>query len=99
VHKNKIFNKKQSYIIETKADDMIRQAGDLLRRLLSPSLRRKAAQAAIWPPIGGVRFGHFRSTKPIGADFAVTAVLKSIAIILRSFYSSTQPISAGMYLK
>jgi SAM-dependent methyltransferase len=69
VHKNKIFNKKQSYIIETKADDMIRQAGDLLRRLLPPSLRRKAAQAAIWPPIGGVRFGHFRTTKPIGTDF------------------------------
>jgi SAM-dependent methyltransferase len=48
---------------------MIRLGKKSLRKLLPRSMRRKIAQLAVWPPIGLVRFGNFRSTHPIGKEF------------------------------
>jgi SAM-dependent methyltransferase len=48
---------------------MIRHCKSFFRKILPRSARRKLSQSAVWPPVGGVRFGNFRSTKPVGKEF------------------------------
>lgn len=40
-----------------------------LCKLIPRSMRRQIARSAVWPPVGFVRFGHFRSLAPIGKNF------------------------------
>src|ERR1044071_3308842 len=41
----------------------------LARRYLSRETRRRLAHLAVWPPVGWVRFGDLRRTKPISSDY------------------------------
>lgn len=43
--------------------------GSTLRRLLPAGFRRRLGRAAIWPPVGRVRFGHLRRLKPISGEW------------------------------
>lgn len=41
----------------------------LARRYLARETRRRLARMAVWPPVGGVRFGSFRRLRPISSDY------------------------------
>lgn len=43
--------------------------GSALRRLLPGDFRRRLGRAAVWPPVGRVRFGHLRRLKPISEEW------------------------------
>ncbi len=43
--------------------------GSTLRRLLPAGFRRRLGRAAVWPPVGRVRFGHLRRLKPISGEW------------------------------
>lgn len=48
---------------------LIKRLRLLLRRFLPRAARRRLAQMAVWPPVGGVHFGHLRQTRPISTDY------------------------------
>jgi SAM-dependent methyltransferase len=48
---------------------MIKQIRLFLSRHLSRSTRRRLARLAVWPPVGWIRFGQLRRTKPFTTDY------------------------------
>jgi SAM-dependent methyltransferase len=78
---------------------MIRQGKSILRKLLPRSTRRKIAQSTVWPPIGRVRFGNLRTTKPTGLNFGNDRGLEIDRYYIERFLSQHSPEIHGHVLE
>jgi SAM-dependent methyltransferase len=78
---------------------MMRQGKQLLRKILPRAVRRKLAQSTVWPPIGGVRFGNFRSTQPIGKEFGSYRGLEIDRYYIEKFLSDHSGEIGGRVLE
>jgi SAM-dependent methyltransferase len=78
---------------------MMRLGKKILRKLLPLSIRRNISQLAVWPPIGLVRFGNFRSTRPIGKEFGSGRGLEIDRFYIEKFLSENSTEIRGHVLE
>ena len=59
----------------------------LATRYLSRSTRRRLARLAVWPPVGWIRFGQLRRTKPFTKDYGNSRGLEIDRYYIEQFLS------------
>lgn len=66
---------------------MIEKFRLLARQHLSRETRRRLARLAVWPPVGWVRFGNLRRTRPISSDYGNSRGLEVDRYYIEKFLS------------
>jgi ubiquinone/menaquinone biosynthesis C-methylase UbiE len=66
---------------------MLEQLRLLARRYLSRETRRRLSRLAVFPPVGWVRFGSLRRTKPISSDYGNSRGLEIDRYCIEKFLS------------
>jgi len=78
---------------------LINQFRLLARRYLSRETRRRLARLAVWPPVGWVRFGHFRRLKPVSSDYGNSRGLEIDRYYIEKFLSEYASDIRGQVLE
>lgn len=78
---------------------MTKQLRLLATRYLTRETRRRLSRLAVWPPVGWVRFGQLRRTKPFTRDFGNSRGLEIDRYYIEKFLTEHAPEIHGHVLE